>query len=120
MTPQVSAADFNPSEIASLRLAMRPGCLCGAGNVPMALWTPARYDVENLPPCQQASIYLVAGGWNIKRLINGIEFRHYKPHPLPEEALRELQTQIDQETTDLRALSPAELQRRMKRYRITP
>jgi len=86
----------------------------------MALWTPARYDVESLPPGQQASIYLATGGWNIKRLINGIEFRQYKPHALPEEALRELQFQIDQEATDLRSLSSGELQRRMKRYRATP
>jgi hypothetical protein len=99
---------------------MRPGCLCGPGNVPMALWTPARYDVEHLPHGQQASIYLAAGGWNIKRLINGVEFRQYKPHALPEEALRDLQFQIDQEATDLCSVSSGELQRRMRRYRVTP
>ena len=86
----------------------------------MAFWTPAGYDIENLPPGQSASIYLVVRGWNIRRFINGIEFRQYKFHRLPEDALSDLQLQLDDEPMDLRLLSPDELQRRMKRYRIRP
>jgi hypothetical protein len=120
MTPHLSSTDFDISKDASIRLTMRPRCLCGPATVPTSLWKPGRYEIANLPPGQSASIFEVAGGWNITRLVNDIEFRQHKYHRLPEEALSDLQLQVDEERVDLRQLSRGELQRLMKRYRSTP
>lgn len=88
--------------------------------MPTSLWKPGRYEIANLPEGQSASIFEGFRGWTITRFVSGMEFRQYKCHRSPEEALADLQLQINQERLDLRQLSPGELQRLMKRYRFTP
>lgn len=119
MTPHRSGTDFDTPRPSSLRLTMRPRCLCGPATIPTSLWKPGRYEVANLPEGQSASIFEGSRGWNITRLVNGMEFRQYRCRRVPEEALADLQRQIDEERVDLRQLSSGELQRLMKRYHFT-
>lgn len=119
MAPHLSTTDSDNASAASLRLTMRPRCLCGPATVPTSLWNPGRYEIANLPEGQSASIFEAPQGWSITRLVNGTEFRQYKRYARPEDALADLQLQIDGERGDLRQLSAGELQRLMKRYRFT-